>query len=96
MKTPDSPNTNRLIAHLRSLLGVEVIHQGIRCQLLEILDDGPTLVLQDRATHTTIQDNQYGGPWRRVPTIYTIPLTVQDGTELHPSFIALNLPMMPH
>ncbi len=96
MNTPDSPNTNRLTAHLRSLLGVEVIHQGVRCQLLEILDDGPTLVLQDRETHTTIQDNQYGGPWRRVPAVYTIPLTTQDGTELHPSFIALNLPLMPH
>lgn len=96
MNSSVSLNPDRIIAYLRGQLGIEVIHQGMRCQLLEVLDDGPTLVLQDCEAHTTIQDNQYGGPWRRVPSIYTIPLTTQDGGMFHPSFIALNLPLMPH
>src|SRR5512143_3679118 len=34
MNTSDFTNPYRLTAHLRSLLGIEVIHQGVRCQLL--------------------------------------------------------------
>ncbi|HEY0721689.1 MAG TPA: hypothetical protein VGE50_10615 [Gammaproteobacteria bacterium] len=80
-----------LLSALRSQLGTEVIHQGVHCRLLEVLDDGPQLILQDSEDHTMIQENQYGGLWRRVPQVYTVPVFTAGSCELHPQFVALKL-----
>jgi len=85
-----------LLTALRHLLGAEVIHQGVRCRLLEVLDDGPFLILEDCEEHTAIQENQYGGLWRRVPQVYTVPVITADRSELHPQFAALKLPLSLH
>lgn len=85
-----------LLSALRTQLGTEVIHQGVHCRLLEVLDDGPLLILQDSEEHTMIQENQYGGLWRRVPQHYTIPVFTNDGRNFHPLFTALNLSITPH
>lgn len=85
-----------LLSALRDLLGSEVTHQGVRCRLLEVLDDGPFVILEDCEKNMTIQENQYGGLWRRVPQVYTVPV-IKDGTcDLHPQFEALNLPLGLH
>lgn len=89
-------NSASLLTALRTLLGTEVIYQGVRCQLLEVLDDGPYLILQDCEANTTIQENQYGGLWRRVPQVYTIPVMSPGTCDLHPQFAALNLPLSLH
>lgn len=89
-------NPEVLLAALRNLVGVEVIHQGVRCRLFEVLDDGPWLVLEDCEANTSIQENQFGGVWRRVPQHYTIPVSNGDGHGFHPLFTALNLPITPH
>ena len=85
-----------LLTALRNLLGAEVIHQGVRCRLLEGLDDGPSLVLEDCEENTAIQENQYGGLWRRVPKIYTVPVVTTETREFHPLFVALKLPLSLH
>lgn len=85
-----------LLTALRALLGTEVVHQGVRCRLLEVIDDGPLLILEDCEAHTTIQENQYGGLWRRVPQVYTVPVMSAGTCELHPQFVALNLPLSRH
>jgi len=85
--------TEQIVASLRQMVGIELRHEGVCCRLLEILEDGPSLVLEDCEKNTSIQENQYGGLWRRVPRIYTIPVISADGTTLHPSFLALNLPI---
>lgn len=85
-----------LLAALRALLGTEVMHQGVRCRLLEVLDDGPLLILEDCEENTTIQENQYGGLWRRVPRVYTIPVMASGTCQLHPQFVALDLPLPGH
>lgn len=82
-----------LLSALRSQLGTEVIHQGVHCRLLEVLDDGPLLILEDCEAHTAIQENQYGGLWRRVPQVYTVPVFTAGTCELHPQFVALQLPI---
>jgi len=85
-----------LLTALRDLLGTEVTHQGVRCRLLEVLDDGPFVILEDCEKNMTIQENQYGGLWRRVPQVYTVPVISNGTSELHPQFLALNLPLRPH
>lgn len=89
-------NIEPLLAALRSHLGAEVMHQGVRCRLQEVLGDGPALILADCEANTSIQENQYGGMWRRVPRVYTVPVLSADGTGLHAQFLALNLPLAGH
>lgn len=81
---------------LRNLLGTEVMHQGVRCRLFEVLDDGPWLILEDCEENTSLQENQFGGLWRRVPQHYTIPVLSSDGCDFHPLFAALKLPLTSH
>lgn len=83
--------TASLLSTLRAQLGNEVVYQGVRCRLLEVLDDGPLLILQDEEAHTVVQENQYGGVWRRVPRVYTVPVFTAGSSELHPQFVALKL-----
>jgi len=85
-----------LLTALRDLLGTEVMYQGVRCRVLEVLDDGPLLVLEDCEENKTIQENQYGGLWRRVPQVYTIPVMTSGTCELHPQFVELNLSLPRH
>lgn len=78
------------LEQLRRYIGRVVIHKGIRCQVIEVLEDAPALVLLDVEQHTHIQDNQYGEPQRRVPRTYTVPL-LDTGETLHPEFVRLGL-----
>jgi hypothetical protein len=89
-------NLTPFLIELRKFVGTKVVHQGVCCHLLEVLADGPWLVLEDCEANTSIQENQYGGLWRRVPRTYTIPVVTADGTELHPQFLALNLAISLH
>ena len=76
---------------LRNMIGLRMYHQGILCQVIEVLEDGPSLVLQSIAEAPTIQPNQHGEATRRAPVTYTIPVLNEEHTELHPSFLALDL-----
>ena len=74
---------------LRRLIGQSVLYHGICCRVIEVLEDGPSLVLADGGKNREIQDNQYGEPNRTVPRTYTVP--VRAGAELHPDFLELSL-----
>ena len=78
------------VNQLRGMIGVDVNHRGIPCRVIEVLDDGPTLVLQD-LNRQTMQTNQYGDPRRRVPATYTVPVLDTDRRSIHPDFLALDL-----
>ncbi|GAB4294163.1 MAG: hypothetical protein Kow0096_10190 [Thiohalomonadaceae bacterium] len=77
------------LSQLRSLIGQPVSHRGAACHVIEVLAEGPALVLQDAGDNTDIQDNQFGEPNRRVPSIYVVPL--RDGEDVHPDFLRLGL-----
>ena len=79
------------LEQLRALIGRRVRHQNIECQIIEILEDGPALVLQDYERHTVIQGDQHGKAHRRVAPIFIIPLHDEITGELHPDFVSLNL-----
>ncbi len=79
------------LEQLRGMIGQVVYHQGVCCCVIEVLEDGPALVLQDRAAHTEIQNNQYGDPKRRVAQTYTVQVLSEDGQNWHPEFLGLEL-----
>ena len=78
------------VEDLRDLIGLRVRHSGVDCQIIEILEDGPSLVLEDKSAQA-IQPDQYGEAHRRVPHTLTIPIFTDDKTELNPAFLALDI-----
>jgi hypothetical protein len=81
---------NISVEDLRDLIGLRVRYEGVECQIIEILEDGPSLVLQNEVAHA-IQPDQYGEAHRRVPSTFTIAIFNKDKTELNPAFLSLDL-----
>lgn len=81
---------NVTIDQLRDMIGVQVWHEGRRCEVLEVLEDGPSLILVSIESDT-IQPDQFGNPTRRVPQTHAVPVLNHDGSGLHPIFLALDL-----
>lgn len=79
------------VEQLRQMIGRWVQYQGVSCQIIEALQEGPALVLVSSAAETTIQPNQYGEAWRRVPETYIVPVFNPERTALDPTFLELGL-----
>lgn len=80
------------IKTLRDLIGQQVLHRGVRCTVVELLEKDRSLVLEANGPRGEIQDNQYGDPHRRVAETFTIPV-FDEGKDsaLHPELLALGL-----
>lgn len=76
---------------LRNLIGHELEFDGAACQVIEILEDGPALILQQHHQHSTIQADQHGEAHRRVPGTITVQVYDPDGISLNSDFSSLNL-----
>lgn len=76
---------------LRSMIGLCLLHQGTLCRVIEVLEDGPSLVLQSIEEEPSIQANQHGEANRRTPVSYTIPVLDSTQNELHAQFLELDL-----
>lgn len=74
---------------LRPMIGLRVRHNNVLCEVMDILDDGPTLVLVDLDQHTRIQPDQHGEAHRRVPQTYSIVLFNVEHDQFSPAFLAL-------
>lgn len=87
-------NDQEIVKQLRSSIGTQVHYNGIRCSVVELLEDPTCLVLQALETRSTIQDNQFGTPQRRVTQVFTIPCfsEITDG-RLHDELLSLDLPL---
>lgn len=72
-----------LLLELRELIGREAVLDGVHCQVIEILERGPCVVVCE-IRHTEIQPDQFGEAHRRVPRTHTVPLMSQIGNDLHP------------
>lgn len=68
---------------LHSLIGLEFSHQDKHCTLIEVIEDGPWLVVQC-LSEKTIQPNQHGNAHRRSHPTYTIHCLNEFKTDLHP------------
>ena len=76
---------------LRNLIGKKVDHHGVTCEIIEILEDGPMLILRDCELHPIIQADQHGEAHRRVPTTRTIPIYCHDKQDFTHHFLELGL-----
>lgn len=89
---PDPPAmTSLTIENLRRLLGIEVEYLGRRCRIVEVLEEGPQLVVQC-LDQRAIQANQYGDASRRVPETHTLPVAELDADFLDRLLKAANRP----
>ena len=79
------------VDRLRDLIGNEVHYDGKACQIIEILEDGPSLILQHSDLLTHIQPDQHGEARRKVPTTVTIPVLDQERNTYSKAFRSLNL-----
>jgi len=79
------------IEQLRGMLGLPVSYYGRRYRILEVLEDGPSLVLVEEGSVTEIQPGLAGGAVRRVPVTETVRVLSDDHTGLHADFLALEL-----
>lgn len=68
---------------LGALLGRQATIEGRKLCLIEILRDGPILILQEEG-NLLLQDNLYGQPRRHAPRHFLIPLISELGDRLHP------------
>lgn len=69
---------------LHDLVGRRLVYDGVACQVIDVVHDGPFVVLSCDATVGVIQANQFGEARRRVPQTYMIPLWSQVRDDLHP------------
>ena len=81
---------NITIHQLRGLIGLQVHYMHCNCVIVEVLEDGPSIVLRaDEAT--CIQHDQHGDAHRHVPRTMSIPVLSQDKTELSSALLSLDL-----
>jgi hypothetical protein len=79
------------VTQLRGLLGQRVRHQGLVCMVIEVLDDGPALVLQDCTGKSALLHDQYGEPYGYVARTRLLHVWTEDGRELSTEFLDLEL-----
>lgn len=77
------------LKQLRGMIGIKLCHNNKECQVIEVLEDGPSLVLQ--YFENDIQENQHGNAHRRVPETVCIPVLSSDKKELSDVFLSLDL-----
>jgi hypothetical protein len=70
------------LSQLRALIGREVEFRGCSCTVIEVLEDGPALVLRANGGTAVIQSNLHGEPRRRVPETHTVSLAGPAGEAL--------------
>ncbi|GMR07658.1 MAG: hypothetical protein BMS9Abin26_0661 [Gammaproteobacteria bacterium] len=74
---------------LRGLIGILVQYRDVDYQVIEVLEDRPSIVLQ--TTNKVIQPDSHGNPTRWVPGTITVPVLTEDKLGLAPEFLLLEL-----
>lgn len=77
-----------MIEELRTLIGRRAEWHGVQCEVVEVLDDGPALVLRSADAPRHIHGDRHGEAVRRSPDTFEVP--VLDGSgNAHPDFLLL-------
>ena len=77
-------------SHLQTWLGREVAWRGQRYRVVEVLDDGPALVLESASAAHHIQPDAHGRPHREARDTLLIPLWDPERQERHADFTELD------
>jgi len=78
------------VKELRAMIGMSVVYKGNHGTIIEVLEDGPSLVLNTKDT-ASIQRNLHGYPTRVSPHTLTVRVLSENGTALHKEFLDLDL-----
>lgn len=76
---------------LRQMIGVQVRAEGLLWHVVEVLEDGPSLVLESLPDRRVVQTDQFGEGRRWAPDHLTVPVLSADRREIHPRFLELEL-----
>lgn len=85
-------NTGITPERLRSLVGAELRYQGMRCVLVEVLDQPPVLVLRPIDAGPVIQADNFGKPMRHAPQLFELPVFGPDGVTPSAELQLISLP----
>lgn len=69
---------------LYALVGQRVVYGGRHLMVVDVLTEGPSLVLNEPEGAGQIQRNRFGEASRRAPTSWTIPVLDPATGEIHP------------
>jgi hypothetical protein len=72
-KSPQEINTELLLALAHDLIGVHGIYQGSEYTLIEVLDSGPSIVLEPVLADAVVQNTFQGEAKRIAQNNYTVP-----------------------
>lgn len=67
-----------IVNELKLLLGKQINYKGTDCEVIDVLEDDPALVLQSLAHDNKIQPDQYGEAHRRAPETFTVSIYGRD------------------
>ena len=77
-------NTELLLALAHDLIGVHGIYQGREYTLIEVLDSGPSVVLEPVEADAVVQNTFQGEAKRFAQSNYTVPFYSEIRQDLHP------------
>jgi len=80
------------LEQLKSLVGTELRYQGMRCLLVEVIDDPPIAVLRPVGAEPVIQADNFGKPVRHAPQLFELPIFGADGASLSAEIKLISLP----
>lgn len=79
------------VDQLRGMLGLRVRYRGAIYSVLEVIEDGPAIVIEPELAVSSIQADAYGNARRQAKTLLTIPVLSADQRQIHPEFLAIDL-----
>ncbi len=79
------------VEQLRGMIGLRVRYRGCDYQVIEVLEDGPSLVLGELHGGAEVQNNLHGQAHRLAPHTESVPVLNTDRDGLHQEFLALEL-----
>ncbi len=79
------------LAQLQGMIGLRLRWRDLDYEIVEVLEDGPSLVAQSFAASIAIQSDVHGRARREVQQVVVIPVLNSDKTLLHPEFLEIEL-----
>jgi hypothetical protein len=80
------------LERLRALVGRELRYQGMRCVLVEVLDEPPMVVVRPIDAAPVIQADSFGNPIRHAPQLFELPVFAPDGVSLSAELRLVSVP----
>ncbi|EDY86756.1 hypothetical protein GP5015_1555 [gamma proteobacterium HTCC5015] len=78
------PDHSVLLQLAHDLVGVRGVYRGREFTLIEVMDDGPSVVLEPTETDNVVQNTAQGEAKRYAQSSYTLPFLSPVNGDIHP------------